>query len=443
MLRALSFDRPLSPIAYALAAPALLLAQPALVAAAYRLHGASLSASTEFWLIPMRSLTALPDLSAGGAALACAASMALTAALGLISFRRASGGDGKLLAPLTLVPMLQIAAVAMLLFWPRGGMAAGEAAPDEEADDAPKHVLQGVLAGAAIIVMAVLVSAVTFGAYGWGLFVLTPFLTGITTGYIANRRHELPAGRTVGRAITAAVVGSFALIALALEGLVCILMAAPLAAAVIAAGALIGREAALALNARGGPVLCLALLPAFFAFEAATPPEIPIATEESVEIAASPEAVWRALTSSEPIAADPGPVGWAGLAYAERGQILEGRVGGERLGVFSTGTARERITEWHPRRSLAFTVLSHPPAMEEMSPWRRVHAPHVEGYFETDETRFDLDPLPSGGTRLTARASHVLRLDPVLYWEPLARWAIRSNAARVLDDIRRKAEARR
>jgi len=29
----------------------------------------------------------------------------------------------------------------------------------------------------------------------------------------------------------------------------------------------------------------------------------------------------------------------------------------------------------------------------------------------------------------------------VLYWEPIARWAIRQNTERVLEDLKRKAEA--
>jgi len=48
-----------------------------------------------------------------------------------------------------------------------------------------------------------------------------------------------------------------------------------------------------------------------------------------------------------------------------------------RLGEFSTGIARERVTEWRPSRKLAFVVESQPPMMEEMSPYRRVHAPHL------------------------------------------------------------------
>lgn len=102
---------------------------------------------------------------------------------------------------------------------------------------------------------------------------------------------------------------------------------------------------------------------------------------------------------------------------------------------------RERVTEWVPGRRLAFQALTQPPAMEEMSPYRRVHAPHVQGYFETGATSFTLVPLPGSRTRLDVEAHHVLRVEPVLYWEPLARLAIRMNLTRVLDDIQNKAEA--
>ncbi|MGE3919301.1 MAG: hypothetical protein AB7F78_26760, partial [Hyphomicrobiaceae bacterium] len=89
---------------------------------------------------------------------------------------------------------------------------------------------------------------------------------------------------------------------------------------------------------------------------------------------------------------------------------------------------------------LAFDVLSQPPAMAELSPWGDLHTPHIQGYFETSETRFALEPTAGGGTRLTATAAHVLRIEPVLYWEPMARWAVHANAARVLRHIKAKAE---
>ena len=146
------------------------------------------------------------------------------------------------------------------------------------------------------------------------------------------------------------------------------------------------------------------------------------------------------MTSSAPIAGRPALVGAAGLAYPIRGRLLGTGVGAIRLGDFSTGIAREKVTEWVPDHRLAFTVLRQPPAMEEMSPYRHVHAPHVNGYFSTAETRFSLTSAVQGHTLLTVDATHVLRIDPALYWEPLARLAIRLNVSRVLEDIRAKAE---
>ena len=56
-----------------------------------------------------------------------------------------------------------------------------------------------------------LISAVTFGAYGWGLFVMTPFLVGITTGYLVNSENDLGSSRTMKLAIVSAGLGSLAL----------------------------------------------------------------------------------------------------------------------------------------------------------------------------------------------------------------------------------------
>lgn len=427
-----------SPATYAMAAPALLLSQHLAVALAFMAAGQPLAYDLEFWLLPLRRLSELPGLSSSAAAVAFAFSLAFAWALALLSFRRAArSGGGYAFAALSVVPAIQIAAVALLAFLP---VRYAEDAPEAERGMNVRHVLEGVLAGMAIIVVAVLISALTFGAYGWGLFVMTPFLVGLTTAYLANRSVALKPGRTLPLVLLSAGLGSLALVMLALEGIICILMAAPLGLAAAAVGGAIGRGMASAGHKRGKPLLSVALLPALFVLEAAMPPALPIAVEQGIDIAASPSEVWRALTSGEPIASDPGLVARAGLAYPIRSALRGGHVGAERLGIFSTGTARERITQWVPGRRLAFTVLSQPPAMEEMSPYRRVHAPHVSGYFETSETSFELVPLPGGGTRLVAGATHTLRIEPVLYWAPVARWAIRENVARVLTDIRDKAE---
>jgi hypothetical protein len=50
-----------------------------------------------------------------------------------------------------------------------------------------------VLAGVGVIVLAVAVGALVFGSYGYGMFVVSPFVIGATTAYLANRRRDLGA----------------------------------------------------------------------------------------------------------------------------------------------------------------------------------------------------------------------------------------------------------
>lgn len=435
----LSMRREISALAYAAAALPLLLVPHLAVAIAAFSNGLPIVPDTSFWLLPLRRMAYAGPIPGWAEALVMLAAVLAIWMLAILSFRRAAQarGPGYAMAALTLIPALQIAAVLVLASLP---VQADEPRPEAESRTNLTHVVQGVLTGMTLVVLAVLVSAVTFGSYGWGLFVMTPFLVGLTTAYIANRRDPLPSGQTLPLVLGAVALGGAALLALALEGLMCIVLIAPLAAAVAALGGAIGRAVALARHRGKTPLMSVALLPAIFALEAAVPPEIPIATEEQIDIAAPPAAVWQALIGDRPIPSGPGMVGFAGFAYPIRGRLQGSGVGVTRLGEFSTGTAIERVTAWDPGRRLAFTVLRQPPAMEEMSPYRRVHAPHVSGYFVTGDTSFDLRPLPGGGTRLTARASHLLRIDPLPYWEPMARWAIRANVTRVLHGIRDQAE---
>lgn len=440
-MRLPSFAGVTRPSRYALLAPVLLLLPHAAVALLLPARGTPLLADAGFWLLPLRRLAMSPDLPAGDAAITFAVALVAAGALALLSFRRANwSGAGYALAAVVVVPAVQIAAAAILSLLPRVERHdRSVSAPARGANTA--HVIQGVLAGVAIIVGAVLVSALTFGSYGWSLFVATPFLVGVTTGYIANRRLRLSGRATARLVLIAAALGTAALVALALEGFVCVLLAAPLGAVAALIGGAAGRAVAKAGHGGGKPLASVALLPALFALEAATPPDLPITARASIEVTAPPDAVWAALISDQPIESGPGLVGMAGLAYPLRGRLLGHGIGAVRLGEFSTGVARERVTEWVPGRRLAIQVLTQPPAMEEMSPYRRVHAPHVQGYFETGATSFILVPLRSGRTRVDVEAHSVLRVEPVLYWEPLAQLAIRMNLSRVLEDLKGKAEA--
>ncbi len=440
-LSGLSLSGETRPAHYPFVGALLVLAQHGYVWTAFRLVGADRPADAGFWLFPMRSLMALLDghsaIVAGGFAWGLICSLLLA----IMSFRRANWSrGGHSTALLAMVPTVQMAILLILSLMPRF------ADTSERADSlgagvarSRRQTLVGLASGMTIIVLAVVVSANTLGAYGYGLFVATPFLVGFTTGYAVNHDQQRSVGTTVGLVILAGLLGTLALLMLALEGLMCIILIAPMAAGVAAIGGLIGWAMAVSIHHPGRPLLSLAALPLLFLFDAAIPPDAPIMTRESIVVAASPAAVWRALTTDHAIAEPPGAVGLAGLAYPVASHFLGEGMGARRIGSFSTGQASETVTAWQPGRLLAFSGRSHAPAMEEMSPYRRVHAPHVSGYFDTLDTRFTLTPMADGTTRVTLQSRHVLRIDPVTYWGPIAEWAIRQNMQRVLTDLRVRA----
>ncbi|MBV9883474.1 MAG: SRPBCC family protein [Sphingomonadaceae bacterium] len=433
------FDGGIRRLTYAVAAPAAFLSQHAILLTASAALGQRLPLDAEFWLMPLASFAQIPDLSPGIAALAFVANLIAAALLAMLAFRRAAASrQGYALVPFVLVPIVQVVALFALAAVPVSAEDESTAPPEAQAN--AFAIVQGMLAGMALILFGVTVSALAFGAYGWGLFVFTPFVVGLTTAYLANRNGLIDGRRSQLLVLAAAALGCLMLIAVALEGLVCIILAAPLGAGAALVGGLMGRALAAVRAGGSAPLACVAVLPLLFAIEAAMPPNVVIRSNASIDIAAPPAAVWRALTSDEEIRLTPGLPFRLGLAYPIRARLLGQGVGAERLGFFSTGIARERITEWQPGRRLAFALLSQPPVMTELSPYAEVHAPHVRGYFETRATGFILLPLPGGRTRLVVEAEHVLRLDPVLYWEPVARWAIGRNLERVLADLRARAE---
>jgi hypothetical protein len=78
--------------------------------------------------------------------------------------------------------------------------------------------------------------------------------------------------------------------------------------------------------------------------------------------------------------------------------------------------------------------------MHELSPYPHVNAPHVTGYFRTTYTSFEIVPVAPGRSGVLERTGHELKLDPILYWLPLARWVIHQDNWRVLTYVRRQAE---
>lgn len=439
-----SFRGKLSRWRYALGASAAFFAQHALVfAAAAALDQTATLDTPWFWINPARYLpvTQPPPLLTIAAALLVLASLWALAALSLR--RAADAGVSPTAAMLAIVPIVQIPAIAFLC-WPSTRVDDGVIEPPRvgEAMADARATTMGVLAGTGISVAAVWAAAAIFKDYGFALFVATPFIIALTTAFIANRRASIGHGATLRCVMLSLLQGSVALIFLALEGLICIVLASPLIALLGMIGGVFGKALASVGRKRGDTttLASVALLPFLFAGETLAPPRAAFESHESIVIRAAPEDVWRTVTEMTPIPDPPGwPLNW-GPAYPISGELFGEGVGAVRLGRFSTGVAYERVTAWEPGRALSFVVLSNPPMMRELSPYENIHAPHIEGYFRSTDVRFTITPLGDGSSRLDFVTRHELDIGPAPYWTPLARWMIHENKQRVMAHFKRQAE---
>ena len=399
----------------------------------------------EFWIAPLRELAPAYRAAPLLGVLALAWLLTVMASLAALSFRRAANaGEGGWIAAFTIAPLIQIPAILYLCAAPLTRRLAPRDSPlDVDARSDWLAIAQGVIAATALTLAAVAVGALVFGTYGFGMFVVLPFVVGALSSYLANRKRDLGGARTMSVALIATALGSVALLVAALEGAICIVMAAPLGVLIVMLGALLGRAVARRGASAQQTLGAVALLPLVFASETMLPMTTHFDTVQRIEIDAPPAAVWRSLVkmdmSDEPI----GLPYRLGLAHPLRGAIEGEGVGALRRGEFSTGTAIERVTEWERGRRLAFVVEKDVPAMRELSFRSHVHAPHVIGYFRTILTRFELVPRANGATEVIERTAHEIRLDPILYWMPLASWVVDRNNARVLAHLKRAAEKSR
>ena len=362
-----------------------------------------------------------------------------------MTFRRAiDAGKSGWLALWFFVPIVNYAMMLWIAALPSAattGISAEKEIRSE--DDSLRSALYGLAAGLVIGLIGIALSVFEFQEYGLTLFLGLPLFAGSVAAYVFNRGASRSQGATDRVVVsTIALIGA-AMLLFALEGVVCLAMAFPIAFVLAFLGGRIGRGIALA----GGrtplsPAVILFLPAGLFADRAATahgPPTIEVVT--TVEVAAPPLVVWKNVVQFNEIAP---PSEWyfrAGIAYPISATISGTGIGAIRRCVFSTGAFVEPITAWKPGKILAFGVTAQPQPLQEWSPYRRVYAPHLNGFFVSERGEFRLIPLANGGTRLEGHTWYHNNMYPQNYWRLFSDPILHRIHTRVLNEVKREAEA--
>lgn len=282
--------------------------------------------------------------------------------------------------------------------------------------------------------------------YGWSLFVGLPFCLGLfaVLTFSYHQPRSLPECLAVA-VLPVAMLGAL-LFLVAMEGVFCLLMAAPLAATLSLLGGLLGFAIQTAhWGRRHAHTICgmvVLISPGLFGIEHFTRPQAGVfAVQSAIDVDAPPEKVWQKVVAFAEIPPPKEAIFRAGIAYPMRAEIAGRGPGAVRHCVFSTGPFVEPITVWDEPHLLRFRVTANPAPMNEFTPYGRIAPKHLDGYFQSHQGQFRLTELPDGRTRVEGTTWYSHSMWPESYWHWWSDYIIHRIHLRVLEHIRVRAEA--
>ncbi len=260
------------------------------------------------------------------------------------------------------------------------------------------------------------------GSYGLTLFIALPFVMGYIAAWVHCRTQPREFTDVLAVVTLTVFLAGAGIAAVAIEGFVCLAMAAPIAWLLAGFGGFVAytihNKPAVPQPSNATLAVLVFALPAMLGAEHFAPPPVPrYQVHTSIEIAAPPDVVWKRLIAFPPLAkAEEWPFR-LGIAYP-----IEARLHGEGLTAdrecrFSTGSFKEPILAWEPAKHFAFAVADEPLLMKETSPYGNIHVRHLEDHdFQPERADFVLVALADGGTRLEGTTTYQNKMWPGAYW---------------------------
>lgn len=302
-----------------------------------------------------------------------------------------------------------------------------------------------IMATAALALVAAWLGTSVFRDYGWSVFVGLPFCMGFLSALIHSFREERSLGRCLLVASSTVLLVGVGFLLFAMEGAICLVMAAPIAFLIASIGGVLGYAVQKSFwwREESPRLFCsvLFLLPLAMEIEHAIPPTLPLLeVKSSVIVNATPEKVWRNVVSFSDLPPPDEMIFKLGVAYPLRAEISGSGAGAVRHCNFSTGPFVEPIEVWDEPRLLKFSVTKNPEPMQEWTPYRNVHPAHLDGYLESRAGQFRLVSLGGGRTLLEGTTWYHHHLWPADYWQVWSHYIIHTIHLRVLNHVKQLSE---
>lgn len=278
------------------------------------------------------------------------------------------------------------------------------------------------------------------GQYGIALFILTPLFIGAGSTILYGLKREITKRDAWQIGLLTLSVFTAGLLVFAIEGIICIAMAAPFGLLLTWLGSLLG-YAIINNTPNNAPMtylLLIGVIPTMAFIEKDSPPTL-TSVLTSIEINAAPQTVWRNVLQFPQLKEPTEFIFKTGIAYPINARIQGVGVGAVRHCNFTTGSFVEPITVWEEARLLKFDVVEQPEPMKELSFWD-VDAPHLHDYFISKQGQFKLTKLPDGKTRLEGTTWYYHTIKPTFYWQLWSTYIIHKIHVRVLEHIKTNSE---
>lgn len=278
------------------------------------------------------------------------------------------------------------------------------------------------------------------GQYGIALFILTPLFIGAGSTILYGLKKEITKKEAWQIGFLTLGIFMAGLLIFAIEGVICIVMAAPIGLLLTWVGSLIGYAIINKTpnNAQTTMLILIGIIPTMAFIEKDNEPTL-TSVVTSIEIKADPQTVWKNVVEFPQLDEPTEFIFKTGIAYPINAKIEGTGVGAVRHCNFTTGSFVEPITVRDEPRLLKFDVVEQPEPMKELSFWD-IDAPHLHDYFVSKQGQFKLTELPNGNTLLEGTTWYYHNIRPTFYWQLWSDHIIHKIHERVLTHIKKNAE---
>ncbi len=282
-----------------------------------------------------------------------------------------------------------------------------------------------------------------FRAYAYGLFIWLPFVLGAISTLIYAYKNPTSRKALRNNAYLTLLIFCIGLLLFAWEGIICLIMAAPIGFIFTYLGFLVGyglSKSKVNYSTPTAIILLMLSVPSLMSFEGSinTSDDLRSVTT-SIKINASLETVWENVIAFPQLKEPTEFIFKTGIAYPINATISGHGVGAVRHCNFSTGSFIEPITIWDEPKLLRFSVDEQPETMKELS-FYDIHPNHLHGYWISKRGQFKLIALPNGHTLLEGTTWYVNKIKPDFYWTTWSDYIVHEIHNRVLEHIKEQAE---